>query len=102
MGVVLYCSGRKFLQTRVKLNEARLNSFCETLDLDEIKAYIHSFEKICAGENDAGPIGKLPVAERFRWLTASRSTVLQTSPVHPGLCVEPGVMLDKLFVQMVC
>ena len=102
VGVVLYCSGRKFLQTRVKLNEARLSSFCETLDLDEIKAYIHSFEKICAGEPDAGPIGKLPVAERFRWLTASRSTVLQTSPVHPGLCVEPGVMLDKLFVQMVC
>lgn len=102
VGVVLYCSAKKFLNTRVRLNESRVGSFCEALDIDEIRAYIDSFEKICAGGPDSGPIGKLPVAERFRWLTASRSTVLQTSAVHPGLCTDPSEMLDRLFEQMVC
>lgn len=102
VGVVLYCSAKKFLNTRVRLNESRVVSFCESIDIDEIRAYIDSFEKICAGGPDSGPIGKLPVAERFRWLTASRSTVLQTSAVHPGLCTNPSEMLDRLFEQMVC
>lgn len=102
VGVVLYCSAKKFLNTRVRLNESRVRSFCEALDIDEIRAYIDSFEKICAGGPDSGPIGKLPAAERFRWLTASRSTVLQTSAVHPGLCTDPTEMLDRLFEQMVC
>jgi hypothetical protein len=102
VGVILYCSARKFLQTRFVLNESRLKSLCETIDVEELRSYILSFERICAGGEDAGPIGKLTLPERFRWLTASRSTILQTSPVHPGLCTEPGEMLEKLFEKMVC
>jgi hypothetical protein len=102
VGVILYCSGRKFLRTRFVLNEARLKAFSETIDVEELRSYMHSFERIRAGGSDAGPIGKLILPERFRWLTASRSTILQTSPVHPGLCAEPGEMLEKLFEKMVC
>jgi Protein of unknown function (DUF3037) len=102
VGVILYCSARKFLQTRFVLKEQRLKSLCETIDVEELRSYILSFERICAGGEDAGPIGKLTLPERFRWLTASRSTILQTSPVHPGLCTEPEEMLESLFQKMVC
>jgi hypothetical protein len=101
VGIVLYCAKEKFLKTRFELDEARLYSLCSKLDLRELREYIVSFEKICTGGNDAGPIGKLSIAERFRWLTATRSTILQTSKVHPGLCHDAGEMLTRLFDQMV-
>ncbi|CAN5851365.1 DUF3037 domain-containing protein [soil metagenome] len=101
VGVVLYCAKEKFLQAKFQLNEDRLRAFCKKTDLDELKEYLHAFEQICAGGNDAGPIGKLPVAERFRWLTATRSTVVQTSKVHPGLCTNATDTLAKLFEQLV-
>ena len=101
VGIVLYCSNQKFLKTKTELNENRLRALCNHLDLAELKDHIASFERICAGGADAGPIGKLSIAERFRWLTAARSTVLQTSKVHPGLCDDAGEMLEHLFKQLV-
>lgn len=101
VGVVLYCAKQKFLKALFMLDEERLRAFCKKADIDELKDYLNAFERICKGGNDAGPIGKLPIAERFRWLTATRSTVLQTSKVHPGLCTDAGEMLDKLFDQLV-
>jgi hypothetical protein len=62
---------------------------------------LRAFQRICAGGEDAGPIGKLPMAERFRWLTATRSTVVQTSKVHPGFCDDAGEMLEGLFKKSV-
>ena len=100
-GVILYCGKLKFLDVIVELNEKRIHALCEKIDLDELEGHVHSFKKICAGGNDAGPIGKLPLAERFRWLTATRSTVLQTSKVHPGFCDDPREMLERLYRQMV-
>lgn len=100
-GVILYCSPKKFLSTIVTLDESRLQLLCRKLDMDEIRANISSFEQIAAGGTNGGPIGKLSPAERFRWLTAARSTVIQTSRVHPGLTHDPAVMLERLHKQLV-
>jgi hypothetical protein len=101
VGIILYCSGQKFLKALYELDEARLRVFCDKLDLDELKEHVSSFDKICRGGNDAGPIGKLSMPERFRWLTAERSTMLQSSKVHPGLCTDAAEMLERLFTQLV-
>ncbi|CAD5266343.1 MULTISPECIES: DUF3037 domain-containing protein [unclassified Imperialibacter] len=101
VGVVLLCSGQKFLRARFDWNESRLSGFCQKTDFSELKGYVDSFEKICKGGKEAGPIGQLGITERFRWLTAARSTVLQTSKVHPGLCVNAEETLDRLFEELV-
>ena len=100
VGVILYCAPKKFLRTLFTLDETRLRSLCRKIDIEEIRAHISSFERISAGDN-GGPIGKLPPAERFRWLTATRSTVVQTSRVHPGLTHDPQQLLEKLHRQLV-
>lgn len=100
-GVVLYCAGQKFLDTIVQLNEDVVRVFCDELDTDCLKKHIEAFERVCKGGLDAGPIGSLPRAERFRWLTSPRSTVLQTSRPHPGLCDDAGEMLVRLYAQLV-
>jgi hypothetical protein len=101
VGVILYCSAEKFLQVRISLEEARLKLLCAKLDMDELREYVRSFERICKGGPDAGPIGKLPPVERFRWLTATRSTIVQCSRVHPGLSPDACQMLDRLYTQLV-
>ena len=101
VGVVLYCTGKKFLQAKYMLNQERVISFCNTCDLSEIETYLKAFKQIANGKGDAGPISKLPPASRFRWLTATRSTVVQTSKVHPGMCEDPNEMLQKLFNDLV-
>jgi hypothetical protein len=101
VGVILYCGPQKFLQCRFEVNEERLRVLCDKLDFTELKDHIHSFERISAGGKDSGPIGKLPMAERFRWLTATRSTMVQTSKVHPGLCTDAAEMLSHLYTQLV-
>lgn len=101
VGVVLYCAGKKYLQALYTLEEERVISFCNTCDLSEIETYLKAFKQIANGDNNAGPISKLLPAARFRWLTATRSTVVQTSKVHPGMCVEPNEMLQKLFSDLV-
>jgi len=101
VGVVVYCRSLAFLQTRYELPEARLLAFAPELDLTEVSARLQAFERICQGRAAGGIIGQLPIAERFRWLTATRSTVVQISPVHPGLCAEAGETLTRLFAQLV-
>lgn len=102
VGVVLYCRSLGFLQCVYELPAARLQAFaCTTLDLDDLHNRLRAFEKICQGRREGGPIGQLPVAERFRWLTATRSTVVQTSAVHPGLCEVPADTLARLFQELV-
>jgi len=101
VGIVLFCAHEKFLRSRFELNEERLKLLCDTLDIDDLQDHATSFERICAGGKDAGVIGQLPMADRFRWLTATRSTVLQTSKVHPGFCIDAGETLSKLYSQLV-
>ncbi len=100
-GVVLYCKGFRFLDCRFILKKDSLTALCTTLDCTELENYLHSFEKICAGDKTGGPIALLDAASRFRWLTATRSTVLQTSKVHPGFCANATEMLEQLFEKYV-
>lgn len=101
VGVVLFCAKQQFLQVKFYLNEERLRVFCPQVDVEEIKAYLQSFQQICNGDKNAGPIAQLNIAGRFRWLTATRSTMLQTSKVHPGLCINAADMLEKIYAQQV-
>jgi hypothetical protein len=101
VGVILYCGPQKFLKCTIELNEERISVLCGELDFNALRDHISSFERICNGGKDSGPIGKLSMAERFRWLTATRSTVVQTSKVHPGLCTDAGEMLSRLHTQLV-
>jgi hypothetical protein len=101
IGIVLYCKKTRFLQCKFHLNQERLHAFCPALDIREAETYLQSFERICSGSKDGGPIGQLDIASRFRWLTATRSTVVQTSKVHPGFCTEPKETLQHLYEQLV-
>ncbi len=100
-GVVLYCAKQKFLQMLFNLDEQRITALSPTLNIPEICEYLTAFQRICRGGAEGGEIGRLPVAERFRWLTATRSTVVQSSKVHPGLCDDAGEMLHRLYNQLV-
>jgi hypothetical protein len=101
VGVILYCARLNFLQTIFQINEEKLNAFCNELNITELTENLQAMERICAGDTGSGPIGKLPTAERFRWLTATRSTVVQTSKVHPGFSEDPKETLLKLYGQLV-
>jgi hypothetical protein len=101
VGVILYCRGLGFLQTVYHLNEERLLAFSKEIDMEELTERLQAFERICKGRSEGGPIGQMSIAERFRWLTAARSTVVQTSAVHPGLCTDAKAMLEHLHMQLV-
>ena len=101
VGVILFCAKQGFLQTLFTLNEERLCAFYGKVDVAELKEGLHAIERVCAGGERGGPIGQLPISSRFRWLTATRSTVVQTSPVHPGLCTDAGATLQRLYKQLV-
>ncbi len=101
VGVVLYCAKQKFLKMLFRIDPERLESFYRGCDVQKLNDHLRAFDRVCKGGNDAGPIGKLPIAERFRWLTATRSTIVQTSKVHPGFCDDAGETLEKLFTQLV-
>ncbi len=101
VGVILYCAKHNFLQTMYNLNEERLRAFCLVVDSSELLQNLEAFKRICIGDNNAGPIAKLDLPARFRWLTATRSTIVQTSKVHPGFCTDPRETLIKLYNQLV-
>jgi hypothetical protein len=101
VGVIVYCQAQGFLQTAFELNEERLRTFAYDLKISEIEEHLLAFERICAGGAKAGAIGKLPMGERFRWLTAPRSTVVQTSPVHTGLCLDAAETIIGLLAKLV-
>jgi hypothetical protein len=101
VGIIVYCAAQGFLQTRFELNETRLLALAADLDLPELHERLRAFERICAGRKEGGVIGQLPIASRFRWLTATRSTIVQTSPVHPGLCQDAADTLARLHTELV-
>jgi hypothetical protein len=101
VGVIVYCPAQGFLQTVFELDAGRLRAFSGDLDMQELEERLHVFERICAGGADGGTIGQLPLSGRFRWLTATRSTIVQTSKVHPGLCDDAGQTLARLHAQLV-
>lgn len=96
-GVIVFCLQRQFLQARVHVEDARLRTLWPDVDLDLVRRHLDAFPRICAGLADAGPIAALSARERFHWLVAPRSTMIQTSPVHSGLCESPDNALEELF-----
>jgi len=100
-GVILYCSAKRFLSMAYTIQEARILALDPKVNLEEIKHHLLAFKEICCGDNTSSPISKLDNASRFRWLTATRSTVVQTSRVHPGLCEDPQTTLDRLMLETV-
>lgn len=101
VGVVLLCKKLNFLGVKYLLDAERLQAFCPKLDVEQVQAYLDGFEKICNGTASGSSIAQLSTADRFRWLTANRSTVLQTSKVHPGFCDDPAVKTEQLFNELV-
>jgi hypothetical protein len=100
-GVIVFCVAKDFLAARVELDEQRLRALDPDVDVASVREHLEAFPRICAGGPDSGPIGKLPVKERWHWLVAPRSTVVQVSPVHSGLTDSPRAALDRLVEQMV-
>jgi len=101
VGVILYCAKQKFLKAVFILDEDRMKAFAKDIDINTVKENLQAFTRLCAGGKDGGPIGELDLASRFRWLTAMRSTVLQTSRVHPGFCIDAAEKLNTLVAEQV-
>lgn len=100
-GVILFCLTKRFLAARVELDERRLLALAPHVDVELVRGHLEAIPRICAGGRAAGPIGQLPQKERWHWLVAPRSTIIQTSPVHSGLCEDPAQALEHLMDQMV-
>lgn len=102
VGVVLFCPAHRFLEARIELDQERLQALAPGLvDLQEVEQHLTHIRRVCAGDRAAGPLSELSQAERFRWLAAPRSTVIQVSPVHSGFCSDPTETLDHLVQTMV-
>ena len=100
-GVILLCRPRRFLAARVHLDEAKLRAIAPEADPATIVPHLAAIERIAAGDPTAGPMAQLVQGERFHWLVAPSSTVIQASEVHTGLCDDPAVELDHLFDRLV-
>jgi hypothetical protein len=100
-GVVLFARTRGFLAARVALDQERLAALSPSLDAGPVADRLATLERVAAGDPDAGPIARLDPSERFNWLVAPASTVVQPSPVHTGLCDDPEGMLEHLFARLV-
>jgi hypothetical protein len=101
IGVILYARTAEYLGMRVLSERDALLRLAKDLDVDLLLSYLESYSRICAGEARAGPVALLPPSERFHWLTAPRSDVLQCSAVHEGLCDDPAAALEELFTGYV-
>ena len=101
IGAILFSKRKKFLGIRYTIDQERLTAFSKEIDFDLLKEYLKAWELICAGDPGGGAIGKLEFSDRFRWLAAAKSTMLQCSKTHPGLCHDPERELEDLFEKYV-
>jgi hypothetical protein len=101
VGVIVSCQEKDFLDARIELDETRLRALDPTVDMDSICENLAAIPLICAGGADAGAIGQLTKRERFHWLVAPRSTIIQVSAVHTGRCDSPKAVIEQLLNAMV-
>ncbi|MGZ3880072.1 MAG: DUF3037 domain-containing protein [Flavisolibacter sp.] len=101
IGIILYCKDLKFLDTKYTINKERIGALCAEVDCSEVEEHLQSFETIARGNEEGGSIAALDLPSRFRWLTATRSTIIQTSKVHPGFTESPKATLEKLYAELV-
>jgi hypothetical protein len=97
VGVIVYAKSFRFLRTRIELDEARLRSLDPNADLPAVRSALTAFARACTD----GPLAEKPIGDRFRWLTATRSAIVQPGPVHAGLTNDPAADLDRLFATLV-
>ena len=101
VGIVLLCRPRRYLGARIELHAGRLAALAPDLDPDSLRPHLEAIERIARGDPTAGPIAGLGLAERFHWLVAPASTIIQPSEVHTGLCHDPAAELDHLVATLV-
>jgi hypothetical protein len=101
VGIVLFSKKANYLKSLCKLDSSKLKFFDNELDVEQVQNYLNAFEKINNGQENGGPIAKMDVPSRFRWLTAVRSSVLQTSRPHPGFSNDLDATLQRLFNELV-
>lgn len=101
VGVILFCPHLNFLRCRYELDVRRISEFAALAELSDLQAHLRAFELLCSGDHAGGPIATLDKPSRFRWLTAIRSTIIQTSRVHPGYLTDAEETLKRLFSSLV-
>jgi hypothetical protein len=101
VGVIVFCKKAKFIKVIYSINEAKLQLFSSDLDVEQLQLNVAAFSKVAHGEKSGGPIGQFDIPSRFRWLTALRSSAIQTSRPHPGLCDDLEQTTQRLFEEMV-
>jgi hypothetical protein len=100
-GVILFCPQLKFLEARIHLDHRKLQALAPALEAREVQQRLEAVVRVCAGDLDSGPIARMSQRARFHWLVSPRSTMIQVSAVHSGICHEPGPVLDRLFREQV-
>lgn len=101
VGLLLFCKRQKYLRSQIRLNEEKFNLFKTELDLEQLTTNLHSFELISKGDKNGGPIAQFEVSERFRWLSAVRSSCIQTSRPHPGFSENLDKTFEMIFEELV-
>lgn len=101
VGILLSCEKKGFLQARIAVDETRLRALDPNIDVDAVCRHLDAISAVCAGVPESGPIGQLPLRARFHWLTAKRSSIIQTSAVHMGRCDDIHSLMEHLMRQMV-
>jgi hypothetical protein len=99
-GIIVFCLEKRYLAARTHLDEARLKALWPEVDVELIRQHLAAIERVCEGDAAAGTIASLSQRERFHWLVSARSTMIQTSPTHTGLCDDTGDLLDRLEKQL--
>lgn len=101
VGVIVFCKRTKFLDIKYHIDQDKLNAFSPEIEFDILNDYLKAWKLICKGDTDGGPIGKLDLPDRFGWLTACRSTVIQSSTTRSGLSTDPKKELEDIFNKYV-
>ena len=101
VGIILFSKKAKFIKVYFKVNETKLRVFCKEMDLEQVELNLQSFAAIANGNKNGGAIAMFDIASRFRWLTAIRSSAIQTSRPHPGLCIDLEQTSKRLFEELV-
>jgi hypothetical protein len=101
VGVVVYCPQRRFLGIRIGLDPGRLRALAPDLDAAAVEPHLEAIAAVVAGEPSAGPLAEMPPSDRFGWVAAKSSTVIQPSEVHTGMTGDPQATLEHLFRSLV-
>ena len=101
VGVILFCKRKKFIGMKYFIHPEKLKAFSPEVELDFFEDYLKAWELVCDGKAAGGKIGAMELSDRFRWLTACRSTIIQSSKTHPGLCEDPQQTLEEIFEKQV-